>query len=253
MDDFAEPADFVRLQKRRRAAAKMELDDLALRVQLGRHFCDFTAQRLDISHAPVVIQRNDGGAAAKPAECFAERDVKINREVAGRAVVLLDLCGKLFPRDGVGEFRGRRIAGVTRSGHVVFLHQIQIDVQHTHLKFFTVSTRAAMFSSLASGGTPWPRLKMWPRAPRMSVRIRPVSTATISGLVMSKDGSRLPCTPTCSGSWARTSASRTVQSIPSTFAPVSTSVCQWPWTSLEKTMTGTVLFSAETICLIHRA
>ena len=66
------------------------------------------------------------------------------------------------------------MSGLTSAAHV--------NLSFAHLKFFTVSTRAAMFSSLASGGTPWPRLKIWPRAPRISVRIRPVSAATISGL-----------------------------------------------------------------------
>ena len=112
MDDFAEPSDFVRLQKCRRAAAEMELDGLALRIQPGRHFCHFAAQGLDVGHALVVVEGDDGRAAAEPAERFAERDVKIEREVARRAVVLLDLRGKLFPRDGVGEFRRGRIADV---------------------------------------------------------------------------------------------------------------------------------------------
>jgi hypothetical protein len=71
-----------------------------------------------------------------------ERVVEANREVADEQVA------------GVGEFRGGRITRVTRSSHVIFLHQIQIDGQCAHLKFLTVSTRAEMFSSFASGGTP---------------------------------------------------------------------------------------------------
>ena len=82
VDDFAEPADFVRPEKRRRAAAEMELNHLALRIQHRRHFRHFAAQRLDVSHALRVVERDDGGAAAEPAERFAKRDVKIDREVA---------------------------------------------------------------------------------------------------------------------------------------------------------------------------
>ena len=132
VDDFAEPADFVGLQKRRRAAAEMELDGFALRIQPRRHLRHFAAQAFHIGHALVVVERDDGGAAAKPAERLAERDVKINRKVAGRPVVRLDFFGQLRPRDRVGEFRGGRIAGVTRPGHVVFLHQIQINFQRAH-------------------------------------------------------------------------------------------------------------------------
>ena len=68
---------------------------LRCRIQLRRHLRHFAAQRLDIGHALVVVERDDGRAAAEPAERFAERDVKINREVARRAVVLLDLRGKV--------------------------------------------------------------------------------------------------------------------------------------------------------------
>ena len=38
VDDFAEPADFVGPKKRRRTAAKMELDRLALPFSLGAIF-----------------------------------------------------------------------------------------------------------------------------------------------------------------------------------------------------------------------
>src|SRR5664279_1493182 len=132
MDDFAEATDFVRPQKRRRAAAEMELNRLALLVQARRELRDFTAEIINVVLALVVIERDDGGTAAKPAERFAERDVKINREVARRAVVVLDLGGKLIPRHGIGELGGGRIAGVARPGHVVFLHQIQIYFERAH-------------------------------------------------------------------------------------------------------------------------
>src|SRR5579862_9991056 len=104
----------------------MELDGLARRIQLRRHLRHFTAERLHVRHALGMIECDNGSTAAKPAEGLAERDVKINREIAWRAIVLLNFRGKLFPRNRVGEFRGRGIAGVTWAGHVVLLYQIQI-------------------------------------------------------------------------------------------------------------------------------
>ena len=120
VDDFAEPADFVGPQKRGRAAAEVELHGFAALVQVRRHLGDFAAEVIDVVPALVVIERDDGGAAAEPAERFAERDVEIDREVARRAVVRLDLRRELLPRHGVGELGRGRIAGVTRPGHVVF-------------------------------------------------------------------------------------------------------------------------------------
>jgi len=87
MDDVAEPADFIRFQKSRRAAAKVELPDFALRIQPRRHLRHLAAKGFHVGHAFVVIERDDGGAAAKPAERFAEWNVKINGKVAGRLVV----------------------------------------------------------------------------------------------------------------------------------------------------------------------
>ena len=78
MDDFAEPADFVGLQKRRRAAAEVELTGFALRIQPRRHLRHLAAKGFHVGHALVVIERDDGGAAAKPAERLAEWDMKIN-------------------------------------------------------------------------------------------------------------------------------------------------------------------------------
>ena len=52
---------------------------------------DFAAEVIDVVHALVVVEGDDGGAAAEPAERFAERDVEVEREVARGAVVGLDL------------------------------------------------------------------------------------------------------------------------------------------------------------------
>jgi hypothetical protein len=78
VDDFAEPADFIRFQKSRRAAAEMELPGFALRVQARRHLRHLAAKGFHVGHALVVVERDDGGAAAKPAERLAEWNVKID-------------------------------------------------------------------------------------------------------------------------------------------------------------------------------
>jgi tRNA pseudouridine38-40 synthase len=62
-----------------------------------------------------------------PAERFAKRDMKIEREVPFGPVILQDQLRKLWPFERFGEFSGRGIGGVTRPGDVVFLHQFQID------------------------------------------------------------------------------------------------------------------------------
>ena len=80
--------------------------------------------------------------------------------------------GQVRPGERVGEFRGRRIGSVARAGHVVFLHQIEIDFKHAHLNLSQCSPDASIFSSFALGGTPWPRLKICPGRPFISRRMR---------------------------------------------------------------------------------
>ena len=126
VDDRAEFTDFIRLKKRRRTATPMQLDDFAFWIQPRRHLRDFLFEIIQIRQTLRVVFGDDGRAAAKPAECFAERDVKINREVAFRLVVCRNFFCQRWPGEGVRELRCGRITGVTRSGHVVLLHQIQV-------------------------------------------------------------------------------------------------------------------------------
>ena len=132
VDDLAEPANFIRPQKRGRAAAEMELDGLAPGIQQRSHPGDLTLQIIDVVPTLVMVQGDDRGATAKPAERFAKGNVKVNRQVAGAAVIGLQLAGELVPAQRVAELGGRRIAGVTRPGHVVLLHQIQINFERAH-------------------------------------------------------------------------------------------------------------------------
>ena len=91
VDDVAEAADFIGTQKRGRATTEVELDGFAIFVELRCELCNFPSEIRDIVVTFVVIGGDDGGAAAEPAERFAERNVKVNREIARRLVVGLDL------------------------------------------------------------------------------------------------------------------------------------------------------------------
>ena len=159
-DGLAEKADFVGRQKRRRAAAPMQLHHLALRIDAGAHQLHFLVQVLEVERAFFPLRRDDGGAAAKPAERLAKRDVEIEGQAAPGRLRLGDFRRHLRPGDLIRKLRGGRIGGVTRPRHVVLLNQFKINLEFAHAKFCTVLTSASRFSILASGGTPWPRLKM---------------------------------------------------------------------------------------------
>ena len=75
----------------------MELDDLARGIQPRRHLRHLAAEGFDVGFALVVVEGNDGGAATEPAERFAERDVKIEGQVARGAVVGLHPRGEFGP------------------------------------------------------------------------------------------------------------------------------------------------------------
>ncbi len=159
-DGLAEPTNFVGREERRRAAAPMQLHHLALRIDAAAHLLHFLVQVFEVERAFFPLRRDDGRAAAIPAKRFAEGDVEVKGKPARRLGRVANSRRHFRPGNLVGELRGRRIRGVTRPRHVVLLHQIKIDVEFAHLKFCTVLTSASRFSILASGGTPWPRLKM---------------------------------------------------------------------------------------------
>ena len=82
-----------------------------------------------------MVGRDDGGAAAEPAETLAEWDMKIDRKVALRPVVGLDPCIQLHPVDRIAEFCGWRITGISRACDIIFFHQLEIDMQRAHGKW----------------------------------------------------------------------------------------------------------------------
>ena len=101
VDDSAELADFVRREKRRRTTAPMQLDDFAFRIEPRGHLRDFLFQIIQIRQALRVVFGDDGRAAAKPAKRFAERNVKIDGEVATGLIVF----GNFFSEFRPGESR----------------------------------------------------------------------------------------------------------------------------------------------------
>src|ERR1039458_6131042 len=117
--------------------------------------------------------------------------MEVEREIAVGLAVVADVPNKDVGRYLAGEMCRRGIRRVAWPRHVVLLHQLKIDFQHAHLKLLTALTRLSMFSSLAVGGTPWPRLKMCPGRPHISPKMRPVPAVTASGVVLSRNGSRL--------------------------------------------------------------
>src|SRR5260221_11479108 len=158
----------------------MKLDRLSLWMEQRLHQVHLAFEIAEIIAAFFLIGGDDRRATAEPAQGLAERQMEIEGEIARREIIGADFLDESFRRNFAGEMRGRRIRGVPRTGHVVLLHQIEIYFQEAHLNCFTVSTRLAMFSSFAFGGTPWPRLKICPGRPRISSKIRVVSAATIS-------------------------------------------------------------------------
>src|SRR5207247_906748 len=120
-----------------------------------------------ISGALTLLCGNHRRATAEPAERLAKRKMEIEGEVSSRLIVGANVLQQLFFGNLFAELGCRRIGSVARPWHIVLFHQIEIDFEHAHLKFLTVVTRLSMQSSFAFGGTPWPRLKMCPRLPRI--------------------------------------------------------------------------------------
>ncbi len=169
----------------------MDLGDFARGVDHLRHEGDFAIEVVEVSFAGRLLGGDDGGAAAKPAEGLAEREMKIEGQVLAGLGIRTDALQHVFGSD-FREAGCRGVGGITRRGHVILADEVELDVQRLHAKLRTVVTRASMHSSLAFALTPWPRLKMCPGCPVMSWRMRVVSAVTSSGVISSRAGSRLP-------------------------------------------------------------
>src|ERR1043165_4049562 len=229
----------------------MDLHRLAFWIQRPAHQVQFFLDVFEIGRAFPLLSGDDGRTTAEPAQRLTKRQVEVEGEVTGALVIRANILQHYLARHLVAELRGGRIGRVTWSRHVVFFDQVEINFQQTHLKLCTVSTSVSMQSNLASGGTPCPRLKICPSRPRISSSRRLASASTVAGLVVSKNGSRLPWTATCLGNRSRTSANRRVQSTLSARAPVPSRTSQFPCTPRPKTITGVFHFRPAMIFLIH--
>ena len=189
---LAEGTDFLGQKERRRAAAKVELTDLAFRMKQLRHQVHFLLKILQIGRALALLRRDYGRATAIPAERLAERQVEIKRDITLGFVVGANFLQHAFRRHLIAELSRRRIRRVPRAGNAVFLNETEVEVESAHyLKLRTVSTRLSMHSSLAVGGTPC-EVEDVPLASRISSSRRVASSETISGRVFSRKDRDFP-------------------------------------------------------------
>jgi hypothetical protein len=124
----AEGANFIRGHKRGRAAAPVQLDELASWIDHGSQLPQLLLQVAEIIGALLLLRRDDRRAAAVPAEAVAERNMKVEREVTLRLVVRENLVHERRPLDLVGELRRGRIGRVARPGHVVFPDEVEVKI-----------------------------------------------------------------------------------------------------------------------------
>ena len=152
-DDPAQCADFLRQQKRRRAATEMKLHHFAFAPNERGHDGQLALKIFEVLPACALVGGDDRGAAAIPAKRATEREVKIERKVFRRFSVLPNpLHDFLTPY--FGKMRRRGIGGIARRRYIVLPDEIEVDLQRVHAKLRTVSASASMHSSFASGGTP---------------------------------------------------------------------------------------------------
>lgn len=108
-----------------------------------------------------------------------------------------------------------------------------------------------MFSGLAVGRMPWPRLKMCPVFPFMESRTRVASILTLSDVPSRMEGSRFPWTAMSAGSESRNDGRSTVQSTLRHLAPAPIRVGAWCAMPFAKMMTGKSAGSAAMTRRIH--
>src|SRR4051812_17409407 len=114
MDLLAEPENFVWGQESRCSPAEMELHDVALAIQDRAHLIELLRDIVQVNAALALVLRNDRIATAVPAERLAERNVKVEREIARFCVIRDEFFGELRPGDLVRELRRGWVGGITR-------------------------------------------------------------------------------------------------------------------------------------------
>ena len=125
-------AELLAGQVGRRAAAQVQLGELARAVEQGRLHGDLALEVLQVLHGAVGLLGDDLVARAVVAEALAERDMDVHRERLGRALVaamVAALGGRAIVVGGEGAMELRRggIGGIARAGTVVLLHQRAVE------------------------------------------------------------------------------------------------------------------------------
>ena len=110
----------------------MQLHDLAFWIENQRHARDFLFQIIEICLGLSVVIGDDSGAAAKPAQRFAKRNVKIEGKSATGFVAYGNFFKKPGPGERIVEFGRRRVTGIARPGNIILLHQVKVYVQRAH-------------------------------------------------------------------------------------------------------------------------
>src|SRR6266545_2685351 len=171
--------------------------------------------RLMAGTAPRAVEHEIPGARLQKVVCRPR--ILFKAAARGRRAPRVDIRDLTAgfpqrPRDATNERKGvdgkGRLTGQGWRGRVDLV--------------WTVSTICLRTSGSADGGTPWPRLKMWPGAARPSARIRSIWASRTGQPAESRAGSRLPWTGLAGPAVAirRTASSRgTRQSTPITSAP----------------------------------
>ena len=124
-----QPVDLERGEEGGRAAAEVQLLDLAVAVVELALQLDLAVQAVEVGLGLLVVARDDLGAAAVEARARAERDVHVQRQRPRDRVLVARHRGGpvLVQAELVGELHGRRIRRVARAGPVVAADEVGVE------------------------------------------------------------------------------------------------------------------------------
>ena len=91
-DDSPDPVDLIRFEVIRRPSTKMHLDCFAIRMQQIPGQLNFPLEIIEVDVCAAVVTADYGSASAEPAECFAKRQVEVERQWPRSDVVIVDVC-----------------------------------------------------------------------------------------------------------------------------------------------------------------
>jgi len=116
-------ADILGTKEGRRAAAPVKLLRYSFGVDQRGHPVDLLEQDAQILGGLGVIARRHHVAAAVIAQRVAERDVRIQRQVAPAILGLADFLQPFLLAKTFGKIGRGRIGGIARAGLAVFLQE----------------------------------------------------------------------------------------------------------------------------------